>query len=96
VNKKFYISRDVTFQENESYYNNLEKKINTKNQPNKFTLPHFYDPERDESSMEYEMENEEETQGDEEENEVEPETMPPRRSTRAPQPSTRLHDFCHI
>jgi hypothetical protein len=71
----------------------LEKEINTKNQPSEFILPHFYDPGRDEFIMENEIENGEEAQEEEEENEVEPETMPPRRSTRAPQPSTRLRDF---
>jgi hypothetical protein len=38
VNKKFYISRDVTFQENVPYYKSLEEEINTGKNSNEFTF----------------------------------------------------------
>jgi hypothetical protein len=48
VNKKFYISRDVTFQENVPYYKSLEEKIDTGKKSREFIFPHPYEPEIDE------------------------------------------------
>jgi hypothetical protein len=100
--KKNYISRDVTFQENESYYKRRKNEISEQKPTPSF--PQFYFPEEqrisNENEKEIPQEEESETpQTQEEKNEIQEdvgeefEEIPLRRLTQLPQTSTRLHDF---
>ena len=101
INKKFYISRDVTFLENEPYYKNVDNKINIQEPPNIFILPQNEFPEGNSTPVQNENEIEEISQNEGEIEEIPQiggeeeiiEETPLRRSIRTTQPSTRLRDF---
>jgi transposase InsO family protein len=102
-NKKFFISRNVTFFEDEPYYKNGEKNHNENISQNEFVLPCYTNQEIIENRVEVheqigtqeaEEVNQPQEEGEEsEELEETQEEVLPRRSTRQTQPPTKLKDF---
>jgi transposase InsO family protein len=91
IQNKFYISRHVTFQEDEPYFK-LEKEIKNQEILNVFSFPYYSSQTLEETLDENENEISQE-EGVSEENENRDVVNSVRRSTRISQQPTRLRDF---
>ena len=99
LKKKLYISRDVIFFENESFFKEDENELENHITTNDFTIPLITNQIEE---QEFVGNNEDDNEGnnasqdtieEEKESEPEEEEIPLRRSTRPTRPPTKLRDF---